>query len=68
MTRRELARKVDDVLVRRLHLYYETTDAGVAAAATTARMMGEVLGWGADEVAAAAEGYVAAVRARIKGT
>jgi glycerol-3-phosphate dehydrogenase len=67
VTRRELARTVDDVLVRRLHLYYETTDAGVAAAAVTARTMGELLGWGSDEVAAAAEGYVTAVRERFRG-
>ena len=67
VTRRELARTVEDVLVRRLHLYYETSDAGLPAAGVTARLMGEVLGWEADEVAAAAERYTAAVRSRIRG-
>lgn len=67
VTRRELARTVEDVLVRRLHLYYETTDAGIPAAAPTARLMGETLGWGTDEVAAAAERYVATIRARVTG-
>ncbi|MBW8771771.1 MAG: hypothetical protein JF590_00530, partial [Gemmatimonadetes bacterium] len=67
VTRRELARTVEDVLVRRLHLYYETTDAGIPAAGVTARLMGEVLGWGTDDVAAAAERYVAGVRTRFRG-
>jgi glycerol-3-phosphate dehydrogenase len=67
VTRRELARTVEDVLIRRLHLYYETVDAGLAAAATTARTMGEILGWGADEVAVAAERYAATVRGGVRG-
>jgi glycerol-3-phosphate dehydrogenase len=50
-TRRELARQVEDVLVRRLHLYYETLDHGAAAARRTAELMGEELGWSADTVA-----------------
>lgn len=57
--RRELACTVDDVLVRRIHLYYETPDGGRAAAAVTAKLMGELLGWAPDAVARAAEGYVA---------
>ena len=34
--RREFARRVEDVLVRRVHLYYETPDRGAAAAGRTA--------------------------------
>lgn len=63
---RELARKVEDVLVRRLHLYYETSDHGVAAAAITARVMGAVLGWDPAEVARAAEEYSVWVAARFR--
>lgn len=65
--RRELACTVDDVLVRRLHLYYETTDGGRSAAAVTAKLMGELLGWAPDEVARAAEGYVAKVERELRG-
>jgi glycerol-3-phosphate dehydrogenase len=63
--RRELARTVEDVLVRRIHLRYETADRGVAAAATTATVMGKELGWGPEEVARQAEGYVTALAAEI---
>jgi glycerol-3-phosphate dehydrogenase len=45
VTRRELARRVEDVLVRRLHLYYETRDHGASAARRTAELMGLELGW-----------------------
>lgn len=41
----EFGRRIDDVLVRRLHLRYETADAGRAALETTATLMGEALGW-----------------------
>ena len=63
--RRELARTVEDVLVRRIHLRYETADRGVAAAATTATVMGKELGWGPEEVARQAEGYVTARAAEV---
>jgi glycerol-3-phosphate dehydrogenase len=43
--RRELAERVDDVLVRRVHLYYETPDRGQAAAHRTAELLGHELGW-----------------------
>lgn len=58
--RREMARTVADVLIRRIHLRYETTDRGIEAAALTARLMGEELGWGAGEIARQAEAYVTA--------
>jgi glycerol-3-phosphate dehydrogenase len=45
VTRRELARRVEDVLVRRLHLFYETPDHGMTAARRTAELMGAELGW-----------------------
>ena len=65
--RRELACTVDDVLVRRIHLYYETPDGGRAAAAVTAKLMGDLFGWAPDEVAHAAEGYVALVERDLRG-
>lgn len=59
--RREYATSVEDVLVRRLHLYYETADQGRAAAARVADLMGPELGW-PDPAARAAE-YVRRVDA-----
>jgi glycerol-3-phosphate dehydrogenase len=49
--RREMAVRVDDVLVRRIHLYYETPDRGAAAARRTAELLGEELGWPEQRVA-----------------
>lgn len=51
--RRELARTVEDVLVRRVHLFYETPDQGLAAAPRVAALLGSELGW--DEAKAAEE-------------
>jgi glycerol-3-phosphate dehydrogenase len=51
--RRELAAEVEDVLVRRIHLYYETTDHGAQAAPRVASLLGQELGWGEAEVAGA---------------
>ena len=48
--RRELAQRVDDVLVRRIHLYYEAPDRGAAAARRTAELLGRELGWVGDQV------------------
>ncbi|MGH7657614.1 MAG: FAD-dependent oxidoreductase [Gemmatimonadales bacterium] len=45
VTRRELACTLEDVLLRRLHLFYETPDHGLAAAAATARLMQPERGW-----------------------
>ena len=50
MARREFARLVEDVLVRRLHLYYETTDRGAGAAGRTAELLGAELGWSAERI------------------
>ena len=43
--RNEGARHLDDVLTRRTRISIETFDRGVAAAPSTARLMGEELGW-----------------------
>jgi glycerol-3-phosphate dehydrogenase len=53
VTRRELACRVEDVMVRRLHLYYETSDQGAEAADLVARLMGRELRW--DDARARAE-------------
>lgn len=63
-TRRELARRVDDVLVRRLHLYYETTDQGRSAARRVAELMGRELGWDAATVEREAARYLAQLEER----
>ncbi len=53
---RELAVRLDDVLVRRLHLFYATRDQGVPATSAVADRLAEALGWDgsrrAEEVAA----------------
>lgn len=55
--RRELAQTVEDVLVRRIHLYYETRDRGVRAATRVAELMGRELEWDAVRVAEEAGRY-----------
>jgi glycerol-3-phosphate dehydrogenase len=42
---RELALRLSDVMMRRLHLFYEATDQGRPAALAVARKMRELLGW-----------------------
>ena len=42
---REMAVRLSDVLVRRLHLFYATKDQGVAAAGPVAGWMAAALGW-----------------------
>lgn len=49
-TRREMARSVEDVMVRRLHLYYETRDHGIRAARKVAELMGRELEWDGDRI------------------
>jgi glycerol-3-phosphate dehydrogenase len=51
--RRELATEVDDVLVRRIHLHYETPDHGHQAAPRVAALLARELGWDADRQAQA---------------
>ncbi|HEU5169865.1 MAG TPA: glycerol-3-phosphate dehydrogenase [Gemmatimonadales bacterium] len=55
--RRELAQRVEDVLVRRIHLRYETADHGAAAAPRTAELLGRELGWDARRVVEEARRY-----------
>jgi glycerol-3-phosphate dehydrogenase len=55
--RRELAQTVEDVLVRRFHLYYEHPDHGALAAQRVAELMGEELGWDEERIAAEAQRY-----------
>jgi glycerol-3-phosphate dehydrogenase len=56
--RRELAQTVEDVMVRRLHLYFEHAGRGVAAATRVAELMGRERGWDDVRVAAEAARYV----------
>jgi len=43
---REMALRLTDVLIRRLHLFYEDPQHGAGVAANVARKMTELLGWG----------------------
>ncbi|MEP6572173.1 MAG: glycerol-3-phosphate dehydrogenase/oxidase [Gemmatimonadota bacterium] len=58
VTRRELAQHVDDVMVRRLHLYYEAPRHGVSGAAKVAALMGRELSWNEARVAEEAARYL----------
>jgi glycerol-3-phosphate dehydrogenase len=49
--RRELAVHVEDVMLRRTHLGYETPDRGAAAVERVAALMGRELGWDAGRCA-----------------
>ncbi|HEX7337413.1 MAG TPA: glycerol-3-phosphate dehydrogenase/oxidase [Gemmatimonadales bacterium] len=55
--RRELAQTVEDVLVRRFHLFYEHPEQGGPAARRVAELMGEELGWDEPRIEAEAERY-----------
>jgi glycerol-3-phosphate dehydrogenase len=56
--RRELAQTVEDVMVRRTHLYYEHPERGLPAAGRVAELMGGELGWDVERIAAEARRYV----------
>jgi glycerol-3-phosphate dehydrogenase len=56
--RRELAQTVEDVLVRRFHLYYEHPDQGASVAQRVAELMGRELGWEAPQIEAETERYL----------
>jgi glycerol-3-phosphate dehydrogenase len=60
--RRELAHSVEDVMVRRLHLYYEHPVRGIPAAARVAELMGRECGWDAARIVEEAERYTAFAR------
>lgn len=61
ISRRELAYRVEDVLVRRVHLFYEAPDHGAAAARRVAELLGEEQGWGSVEVQQQVDEYGAFV-------
>ena len=65
VVRGEMALTLDDVLTRRLHLFYEARDGGLSVARAIAeRMAGEEgIGWNAAEVERQVERYRAAVEA-----
>jgi len=48
---REMALRLADVLVRRLHLFYETGGSAAGAATAVAASMADLLGWDATRVA-----------------
>ncbi len=60
--RRELAQTVEDVMVRRIHLYYEHPEHGIPAAGRVAELMGSELGWNEARIAVEAARYVAFAR------
>ncbi|MHB8894670.1 MAG: glycerol-3-phosphate dehydrogenase/oxidase [Candidatus Geothermincolia bacterium] len=53
----EMARSVDDFLVRRTEIYYQAGDQGLGVAGEVARIMGESLGWDAEEGKRQVEAY-----------
>ena len=57
--RREMAQTVEDVLVRRMHLFYESADRGVQAAERVAELMARERGWDEARVKQEAARYVA---------
>ncbi|WP_309647045.1 glycerol-3-phosphate dehydrogenase/oxidase [Nocardioides sp.] len=59
----EGARHLDDVLTRRTRISIETFDRGVGAAAEVAELVGDVLGWSAEQRALEIEHYRARVEA-----
>jgi glycerol-3-phosphate dehydrogenase len=63
--RREMALTLDDLLIRRMHLFYEARDGGLPVARAIAERMAaeEGIGWDAAEVDRQVERYRAAVEA-----
>jgi len=57
--RREMAQTVEDVMVRRIHLYYEAEDRGVSAARRVAELMARERGWDEQRVEEEAAKYLA---------
>jgi glycerol-3-phosphate dehydrogenase len=56
--RREMAQTVEDVMVRRIHIYYETDDRGMQAARRVAELMARERGWDEARVEAEAARYL----------
>ena len=61
---RDMALRLDDLLIRRLHLFYQAADGGLSIAAEVARRMGREpgLGWDEGEVSRQVAAYGEAVR------
>lgn len=53
----EMARTVDDFLVRRTEIYYQAADQGLGVADEVARIMGKSLGWDEEEGKRQVEAY-----------
>lgn len=64
ITRRELPQRVEDLLTRRLHLFYETTDHGAAAAGRVAELMGRELGWDDEKIGRECRRYLEELESR----
>jgi glycerol-3-phosphate dehydrogenase len=62
----EGARHLDDVLARRTHVSIETFDRGVGAAEEAAELMGDALGWSAQQRAVEIEHYRKRVSAELE--
>jgi glycerol-3-phosphate dehydrogenase len=54
---REMAMRLGDVLMRRLHLFWQAADQGLGAAPAVARKLRELLGWDAEREAAELAAY-----------
>lgn len=66
ISRRELAYRVEDVLVRRVHLFYEAPDHGAAAARRVAELLGEEQGWDSVQVQHQVDEYGAFVARTVR--
>jgi glycerol-3-phosphate dehydrogenase len=53
----EMARTVDDFLIRRTEIYYTAPDQGLSVAGEVAALMGEVLGWDEEEAGRQVKSY-----------
>lgn len=62
--RAEMALTLDDVLIRRLHLFYEAVDGGLSIAPAVARRMAAMdgIGWNDAEIARQVDAYAESVR------
>jgi glycerol-3-phosphate dehydrogenase len=57
IVRRELAQTLEDTLVRRTHLFYETSDHALSAVEDVATLMGSELGWSEEKKGQEVERY-----------
>ncbi|MCJ7745240.1 MAG: hypothetical protein MUP40_03005, partial [Actinobacteria bacterium] len=53
----EMAKTLDDFMVRRTEIFYYTPDQGLSAAPDVANMMGDLLGWDEAERKRQVDGY-----------